>query len=158
MRHKQLSVLLVLLGTQLMMSCTKTQDASAKEKVIKQMEWLYSAKPDRDFQSAVERKDFRYMGLYSYSLYVPGVDPSCVSSKNDIKPIEGTSDVVLGYEHAKLIAIAGEYARDFNTRMLFYREEKMGSKCLITLRSSGTAQRRVAPYLHVEPVEKHPSS
>jgi hypothetical protein len=100
-----------------------------EEKVVDQMEWLYTAKPDHDVQVALEKKDYRFMGIYGTTLVVPGIDFSCISLNKDVKPIQGTSDVVLGDEHQKLIGIAGEYARDFNQKMLVFRIEKLGFKC-----------------------------
>jgi hypothetical protein len=129
MRFKKISYLLLGFGTMHLLGCSQTPQEISQAKVIHQMEWLYSAKPDRDFQSAIGRKDYRFLGLYGYALYVPRVDASCITSANDVKPIEGTSDVVNGYEHEKLIAIAGVYASDFNLMMLMYRIKNQGFKC-----------------------------
>lgn len=93
------------------------------------MGWLKTADPERDFAAAIEKKDYRFRGLYGYALVVPKVGLTCISLPTDVNPIEGTSDVVLGYEHAKLIAIAAAYAEDFNLRMRLFREKNLDFKC-----------------------------
>jgi hypothetical protein len=102
---------------------------SAQAEVVGKLAWLNAADPERDFSKAIETKDYRFRGLYGYTLVVPSVNRSYISIETDVKPIEGTSDLVLGYEHAKLIAIALTYASDFNLRMRLFREQKLGFKC-----------------------------
>ena len=113
----------------LLAGCAQTPFEFAQADVVNKMAWLKSAKPEHDFLAAVEKKDYRFRGLYGYALVVPRVGLSCISAQADVDPIDGTSDVVLGYEHAKLIAIAGAYADDFNLRMRIFREKNFGFKC-----------------------------
>jgi hypothetical protein len=60
-------------------------------------------------------------------MYLPGLPEACAQQQapKNVRVIEGTSDVVLGYEHAKLIAIAQAYARHYNSA-LFYLLENEG--------------------------------
>jgi len=121
---------LLLIGCLLLLpSCAQSEYDVVESKIKTQMGWLYKANPDDDFQAAIRNKDYRFIGIYGYSLYVPGVDLKCISVEKDVNPIEGTSDAVLGYEHAKLIAIAGVYAEHYNFRMRTFREKNMGFKC-----------------------------
>ena len=78
---------------------------------------------------AIEREDFRFKGLYGYSLEVPRVSVMCVDVDTDVDPIEGTSEFVLGYEHAKLLAIARAYASYSNLKMRQYLETHNGFEC-----------------------------
>lgn len=113
----------------LLLGCAQTQFEVAQGEVVRKMSWLNAANPERDFQSALDRKDYRFFGLHGYTLVVPKVSRNCISIDTDVIAIEGTSDVVLGYEHAKLIAIAATYADDFNFRMRLFREKNFGFKC-----------------------------
>ena len=69
------------------------------------MEWLNNADPDKDLEKAIAKSDFRFIGLYGYALFTPGVNINCLNRDKDINPIKGTSDALLGYQHHKLIAI-----------------------------------------------------
>lgn len=109
--------------------CNQSPYNAMQNEIKAQMGWLYTANPDDDFDAAVRNKDFRFVGIYGYSLTVPRVTRKCISIEKDVKPIEGTTDAVLSYEHAKLIAIAGVYAEQYNLRMLMFREKNMGFKC-----------------------------
>ena len=110
-------------------SCAKTEYEKEQEKVTSQMEWLINADPDKDFENAIGKSDFRFIGLYGYALFTPGVNISCLNRDKDINPIKGTSDVILGYQHQKLIAIGNVYAEHYNFRMRIYLEEKGKFKC-----------------------------
>ena len=121
---------LILIGILLVASgCARSPLSVAQDNAVRQMEWLYSAQPDRDVAAAIKKKDYRFVGLYGIGLDVPYINLGCISVDADVRPIEGTSDAVLGYEHAKLIAIAHVYAKEFNFRMRLFRAENMGFKC-----------------------------
>ena len=109
--------------------CEKTEYEIIEEQIIKEMGWLYTANPNDDFQKAIERNDFRFIGIYGVTIYTPMVSINCLNRDKDISPIIGTSDAVSGYEHAKLIAIAQAYAKDYNVRMLLYLQENKGFEC-----------------------------
>ena len=113
----------------LILGCTKTPYETEQEKVTSQMEWLNNADPDKDFEKAIAKSDFRFIGLYGYALFTPGVNISCLNPDKDINPIKGTSDFVLGYQHHKLIAIGNVYAEHYNSRMRIYLEESGKFKC-----------------------------
>jgi len=121
---------LLILSIFFLASCTQSDNETLQDQIVKKMGWLYAAKPDQDFRAAIKRKDYRFIGVYGYVVYVPEVNPTCISDeKKDVKPIEGTSDTVLSYEHAKLIAIAQVYAKYYNFHMLEFRKVQMGFKC-----------------------------
>ena len=120
---------LVLILFLLVAGCEQTDFEKAQENIIEEMGWLYKANPLDDYEEALKRKDFRFIGIYGYSIYVPGVSLKCLDYDKDINPIKGTSDAVIGYEHSKLIAIARTYAEFYNFRMKMYREENHGFEC-----------------------------
>jgi len=112
-------------------------DSELTELIKADMGWLYKANPSVDAEKAIKDGDFRYIGIYGYTLSVPGVDGSCLRDKSgemsmdssNVKPIGGTSDVVVNYEHAKLIAIAREYAYFYNVRIRLHRLGDHESEC-----------------------------
>ena len=69
------------------------------------------------------------MGIYGYSLSVPRVSLECLNIDAQVNPIRGTTDAVLGYEHAKLMAVAREYAEHYNLRMRMYLEKNHEFEC-----------------------------
>jgi hypothetical protein len=121
--------LLLAIGLAFLLGCAQTPFELAESEAIGKLAWLRTADPERDYSAAVEKKDYRFRGLYGTVLVVPKVERSCISAQVDVNPIEGTSEVILGYEHAKLIAIAAVYAEDFNFRMRLFREKNLGFKC-----------------------------
>ena len=109
--------------------CAKTEYEKDQEKATSQMEWLNKADPNEDFDKAIEKSDFRFIGLYGYALFTPGVNINCLNRDKDINPIKGTSDNIMGYQHHKLIAIGNVYAEYYNFRMRIYLKEKGKFKC-----------------------------
>ena len=126
MKNLTLGVLIILL-----FGCEKSEFEVAQAKKIEKMEWLLHASPSDDFVSAINKKDFRFIGLYGNTSSVPNISKSCINMKTDVNFIEGSSEVLLGYEHVKLNAIAHVYADDYNLRMLRYLEEKQLYKCAL---------------------------
>ena len=107
----------------------KTEFESEQAKYVHELSWLLKADPDRDFEKAISNSDYRFKGIHGYSISVPRVKVSCLDLDSDVAPISGTTDAVLGYEHAKLIAIAREYANYYNLRMYEYRAKNFGFEC-----------------------------
>lgn len=85
-------------------------------------DWIYDAVPMTDALQAIEKGDFRFRGVYSYSLIVPGVKMECIDTDTDIFPIEGTSDASTTYEERKFNALAMIYADVYNFQMKSYLE------------------------------------
>lgn len=81
----------------MLVGCGKTEFENAEEEAVRPLKWLYNADPDNDFEVAIAKKDYRFIGVYGYSLDVPGVLIKCLDREKDIKPIEGTTDTVMGY-------------------------------------------------------------
>ena len=113
----------------LISSCEKLDSKNQLETVHEVMGWLYEANPEHDVRAAIENGDFRFMGVYDYSIVVPRIDINCLDYEKDINPIKGTSDAIESYEHAKLNSIARVYAGEYNFRMRMYKEENTDFKC-----------------------------
>lgn len=124
--HKYLSMLLIVA---LLNGCQKTEFESEQEKYIEALEWVVDADPNEDFENAIQKEDFRFIGIYGINNPIPGLMRSCVNVETDVKYLKGTSEVLLGYEHEKLNTIAGLYASNYNLRMRIHLAETQGFKC-----------------------------
>ena len=114
-----------------LLGCEKSEFEVAQAKEVEKMKWLLHASPSDDFERAINKKDFRFIGLYGMTNIVPNITKSCINIKTDVNFIEGSSEMLIGYEHVKLNAIAHVYADDYNLRMLRYLEEKQLYKCAL---------------------------
>jgi hypothetical protein len=84
--------------------------------------------PVRDrLDSALGAHDLRFLGVYGYSLEVPGVPETEAAriSKNGVLAIPGTSDAVVSEEHGTLDEKARAYATEYNA--LLVRHLKKGA-------------------------------
>ena len=122
-KYTLLFIFLSLLG------CKETEHDKVMSKINNEMGWVNNANPELDFEKAIKKHDYRFIGIFGAKLITPGVDINCLNYEKDIKPIKGTSDAVLGYEHAKLIAIATTYAKFYNFKMKMYLSKNGNFKC-----------------------------
>jgi hypothetical protein len=92
-----------------------------KSDPIKILKWVESADPIADANLAIAKGDFRLKGINGLGLMIPGTDlpqyEEATKTKNVIS-IEGTSDVVYGEEHLRLIDLAFKYAEAYNRQVL----------------------------------------
>ncbi|HID82129.1 MAG TPA: hypothetical protein EYH06_08520 [Chromatiales bacterium] len=79
--------ILLLLLLPLLVACQASEFKIAQGKYIKEMDWLYSAKPRDDVEKAIKNKDFRFMGVYGYSISVPGIKIKCLDRKKQKKRV-----------------------------------------------------------------------
>ena len=114
----------------LLFGCEKSEFEVAQAKEVVKMEWLLHASPSDDVEDAIKKKDFRFIGLYGITNIVPRINKSCINMETDVNFIEGSSEILIGYEHIKFNAIAHVYAEDYNFRMLRYLEKDL-SKCAL---------------------------
>lgn len=78
--------------------------------------------PTSDLNKNIELEDYRFIGLYGYGTYYPGVegeDYKYVIEHGSLF-INGTSDVIESKEHGDLIQTAKEYAENYNKALLNY--------------------------------------
>ena len=57
----------------LLFGCEKSEFEVAQAKEVEKMEWLLDASPSDDFESAINNKDFRFIGLYGITNIVPNI-------------------------------------------------------------------------------------
>lgn len=93
------------------------------------LNYLYHANPTEDVKKSIEIKDYRFYGVYEYSVQIPNVQRKCVNVDLDVKMIAGTSDASLTYEEEKLNTLALVYARAYNTQMIGYLQDQGLYKC-----------------------------
>src|SRR5215510_243685 len=77
-------------------ACRSAQQNSPESKTVtyQGFEWLNTADPERDLADAFKRDDRRFIGVYGYTAYTPGVsdDASDLTRKYGVRYIEGTTD------------------------------------------------------------------
>ena len=95
--------------------------ASEVEVMIESLRWVETADPINDADQAIKAKDFRLLGIAGRGVSVPGLPEDSYwlyTKKYGINVIKGTSDIVWGGEHSKLIEAATRYAETYNNRLL----------------------------------------
>ena len=127
--YKKMKNIIPIFLVLLLSGCQDTDYDKAIKKVKNEMNWLNNANPNQDFEEAIKKKDYWFIGIYGAKLITPAVNINCLNYEKDINPIKGTSDAVLGYEHAKLIAIATAYAKHYNFKMKVYLGRNGKFKC-----------------------------
>ncbi|GAA5217422.1 hypothetical protein ACFSJ3_18155 [Corallincola platygyrae] len=105
-----------------------SNDADTEARVKESLGWLYTADPAKEASTAIADGDYRFRGVYGYSVSAPGIPNACVHY-TDINPINGTSDTRASYEEAKLNAIAIQYATYYNFYIRRYLAEHQGWDC-----------------------------
>ncbi len=123
------SKIVAILAAVILSGCGETPFEAEEKRLVAEMEWLYTADPNDDFQDALTRNDLRLIGLYGAGTYIPGLFYECQVDESKVKYIEGTSDAVYGYEHSKLIAIAQTYAEHYNSLLQIYLDDQKVSVC-----------------------------
>lgn len=83
---------------------------------------LEHADVQKDFNTAVKAKDFRFLGVLGFTVELPGIekDQERLKTAYGIKVIEGTSDAITSPEHRRLQDTAIEYARKYNRLLLMH--------------------------------------
>lgn len=76
--------------------------------------------PEKDLERNLATNDHRLIGLYGFVLYCPGAEdlPRDRIERYGIRPINGTSDCILGAEHQRLIQSATDYATRYNKALI----------------------------------------
>jgi hypothetical protein len=81
-----------------------------------------NANPNSDFQKALQKNDYRFIGISGQGYLIPGIEEGTINilvKKHGFKIIAGTSDKInLGYP--PLQSIAYNYAEKYNSDLLKY--------------------------------------
>ncbi|PMQ03730.1 hypothetical protein DyAD56_18670 [Dyella sp. AD56] len=71
-----------------------------------------------DVQQALKAHDLRFLGIYDFSIDVPGMDAhKDAVRERGIKMIEGTTDAPCDEEHGKMIKDVRRYAESYNLEL-----------------------------------------
>jgi hypothetical protein len=113
----------LLLGLVVGSACRTSTPATASDEgplTHPGLEWLTHADPVHDCTAAWERGDHRFIGVYGFAPYTPGVPKSAteIVKANGVRYLEGTSDAITSPEHGRAVAKATDYARRYNTGLL----------------------------------------
>ncbi|HUX89794.1 MAG TPA: hypothetical protein VMV48_03795 [Gallionellaceae bacterium] len=101
--------------------------AETEPEEVRQLRWVQQANPIVDAKAAVARNDFVLLGVLGYTWSIPGIQEEkkfVFREKYGVKLLEGTSDVILGTEHGRLIKLATEYAEKYNQYVLSHANQK----------------------------------
>ena len=92
---------------------------SQTETLKMELKSLNLENPEVDANKNFSNRDFQFICICGYACYTPGVgkDDLALTKKYGSRCIEGTSDVVEGDEHGKLIEAAKTYAEKYNNAL-----------------------------------------
>jgi hypothetical protein len=86
---------------------------------VRNLRWLYDADPQRDLHAALARDDTRFLGVYGFAAFTPGISQdSRIVQRHGIRYLDGTSDALENKEHSHLTFAATAYARTYNQLLL----------------------------------------
>lgn len=92
---------------------------------MKELNEIEGANPARDLQAAVARKDFRFVGIWGYTVEVPGLNENDKRiQEQGVRMIEGTSDALTNELAAKFQEKARSYAERYNHLLLDYLKKQ----------------------------------
>ena len=89
--------------------------------IPKSLRSLEDQNPESDARAAIEKLELRFLGVYGFTLMIPGLsneEESCAKSRYLAIGIDGTSDAIMCREHYRLQSVAREYARRYNQVIL----------------------------------------
>jgi hypothetical protein len=92
-----------------------------ERKSVQALAWLKDANLERDLKIALEKQDKRLLGMMGRATDLPGVPTDLTSRAKrvcGVRYVEGSTDMVRGEVHLKLLQHAYEYAAAYNQAML----------------------------------------
>ena len=105
------------LGAYMLIGCSPKPAAEE----VRQLRWLEAADPISDAYAALSKNDKRLVGVNGYTWIIPGVEEQRKDdyrNRYGLRILEGTSDVIVNSEHGRLVGLAGQYAKKYNTYIL----------------------------------------
>jgi hypothetical protein len=113
-------LIMIIFGNQVRAQDNKKSLMTQTETLKATLSRLNLGNPEKDIDTNIANADLRFICICGYACYAPGVDKSDLSltKKYGTRCLEGTSDVIEGEEHGKLIETARKYAERYNTALL----------------------------------------
>jgi hypothetical protein len=120
---RTVSIFVSLLALVLLSACRTSPPDEADDHspvTYRRLEWLTDADPARDLGAAWTRNDRRFIGVYGFTAYTPGVPESAskLVAEHGVRYIEGTSDAIESSAHQHAVLRATEYAQRYNELLL----------------------------------------
>lgn len=126
-----LAVLFSLIACQSPNDLDMTQLSPEERKSVASLAWLKQANVEQDVESALAKNDHRLLVMAGRPPSLPGVPPELASKAKtvcDVRYLEGSTDVIQGDIHLKLIQAAYDYAAAYNQELIKHCLEKIESK------------------------------
>jgi hypothetical protein len=98
-----------------------TQLSPDERKGVDALSWLKHADVEHDIQTALSKNDLRLLATAGRSTDLPGVAAEVVSKAKSvcgIRYVEGSTDVVQGETHLKMLQAAYDYADAYNREII----------------------------------------
>ena len=92
-----------------------------EREAVTSLAWLRNADASRDAEQAIKRGDKRLLAMATRNPNMPGVpaeSASKIKTVCGIRYLQGSTDMVFGDVHLKLLQAAQEYATEYNQLML----------------------------------------
>ncbi|MCU7842621.1 MAG: lipoprotein [Candidatus Thiodiazotropha sp. (ex Monitilora ramsayi)] len=100
-------------GEQIDMSQVTPEEKNAVESLI----WLKQADATYDAKQNLDRGDKRLLAMATRGSNIPGIAPELISKAKivcGVRYLPGSTDMVMGETHLKLLQAAEAYAADYN--------------------------------------------
>lgn len=94
-----------------------TQLSAEEKTAVESLLWLRKADAAQDAQVSLDRGDKRLLAMASRGTNIPGIAPELISKAKSIcgvRYLPGSTDMVTGNTHLRLLQAAEEYATDYN--------------------------------------------
>ena len=101
-----------------LLGCGRSPTACTPRKGVADLRSLKVDQAANDAASAFHSGNHRFLGVYGYSVEIPGLAGDPYLHVNETKMLEGTSDVFCTEEEEVLNKNARSYARKYNEAML----------------------------------------
>lgn len=115
---RNLVVLLVILAVVLASGCTPSSAKCKPKPGLAELRLLKVEAAGNDAQAAYRSGDHRLIGVYGFSLEVPGLAGNPYDHKDEIRMLDGTGDAFCTDEEQTLNHNARLYAKRYNEGML----------------------------------------
>lgn len=113
--------LLIALSLFAILMVSRVYANNGKELILQtELEMLSLENPKEDLTERIGRDDYRFIGLYGYAAYFPGLSEYDyrLVDKHGALMLEGTSDFIESEKHQALIQKAKRYAEIYNIALL----------------------------------------
>jgi hypothetical protein len=116
--RRYLSILVIILAAILITGCSQSSPNCKPKKGLAELRLLKVDEASKDAETAYNSGDHRLIGLYGFSVEVPGFDGDPYNHKNEIRMLDGTGDAYCTNEEWMINKNARLYAKKYNNEIL----------------------------------------